>query len=269
MSSVQFSAALAAPAMSVYGVFNVTELRLAWAALVLALVIRPRFREYGGAHWLAAGSLGISMAGMTIGFFCAIERVPLGLAVAIEFLGPLAVAVWGARRRSALVWPVVAIAGVLLLARDDTGWVGEPLGVLFAICAAIGWASYIVLMKRTGTMFDGLEGLSVSLIAATLAALPFTALNVDMPIDLHAFVTTAGLAILAPLIPYALEMTALRQMSASSFGVFMSIEPAVAALAGFVVLHERLGTLQLAGVLLVVSASIGEVVTGRSQAATR
>jgi len=260
MSSVQFGAALSAPTMNTFGSFSTTWIRLSWAAIVLALIVRPKIHTYSRSHWFAAGSLGVAMAGMTLCFFLAIQRIPLGLAVAIDFLGPLTVATIGVRRMQALIWPLLALAGVLLLSRDRAGWVGEPLGVLLAFGAATGWGIYIVLMKKTGAMFSGLEGLSVSLIAAAIAAMPFGLLQSGGHIPLAQVGATAGLALLVPLLPYALEMVALRHMPASSFGILMSVEPAIGALAGFIVLHQPMTAMQLAGMFLVVCASIGVVV---------
>jgi len=262
MSSVQFGAALSAPAMTAYGSFSTTWLRLCWAAVVLAAIVRPPLRSYSPSRWLAAGTLGVAMAGMTLCFFAAIQRIPLGLAVAIDFLGPLAVATFGVRRIRALVWPALAIAGVLMLAHDRGGWVGNPPGVLLALGAALGWGSYIVLMKKTGAVFAGLEGLSVSLLAAAVVATPFGLVESGGHVPLAQLGATAGLAVLVPLLPYALEMIALRHMRASSFGILMSIEPAIGALAGFVVLRQPMSALQLAGTLLVVSASLGVVLAG-------
>lgn len=263
MSSVQFGAALSAPTMATYGSLSTTWLRLCWAAVVLALLVRPRLFSYSRAHWFAAGALGAAMAGMTLCFFAALQRIPLGLAVAIDFLGPLTVATLAVRRARALLWPILAIAGVLLLSRDRAGWIGEPLGVLLAFGAAIGWGSYIVLMKKTGALFAGLEGLSVSLIAAALVATPFGFAQTGMHIAAGQIAATAGLALLVPLLPYALEMVALRHMPASSFGILMSVEPAIGALAGFIVLHQPMGAVQIAGTLLVVTASVGAVVATR------
>ncbi|MFM0741146.1 EamA family transporter [Paraburkholderia xenovorans] len=263
MSSVQFGAALSAPTMATYGSLSTTWLRLCWAALVLAVIVRPRLLSYSRSHWLAAGALGAAMAGMTLCFFSAVSRIPLGLAVAIDFLGPLAVATFAVRRARALLWPLLALAGVVLLARHGGAWIGEPLGVLLAFGAALGWGSYIVLMKKTGTMFKGLEGLSVSLLAAALVATPFGLASSGMHIAVTQIAATAGLAVLVPLLPYALEMIALRHMSSASFGILMSVEPAIGALAGFVVLRQPMGILQLVGVLLVVSASVGAVVVAR------
>lgn len=263
MSSVQFGAALSAPTMATYGSLSTTWLRLCWAALVLALLVRPRLLTYSRSRWLAAGALGAAMAGMTLCFFAALQRIPLGLAVAIDFLGPLAVATFAVRRARALLWPALAISGVVLLSRDRAGWIGEPLGVLLACGAALGWGSYIVLMKKIGAVFDGLEGLSVSLIAAALVATPFGLADSGIHIAAGQIAATAGLALLVPLLPYALEMVALRHMPAASFGILMSVEPAIGALAGFVVLHQPMGVLQLVGTLLVVAASVGAVVAAR------
>jgi inner membrane transporter RhtA len=262
MSSVQFGAALSAPAMQAYGSFSTTWLRLCWAAVVLALIVRPRLHTYSRSRWLAAGALGMAMAGMTLCFFAAIQRIPLGLAVAIDFLGPLAVATFGVRRLRALVWPVLAVAGVLMLAHDRAGWVGDPVGLLLALGAALGWGSYIVLMKKIGAVFAGLEGLSVSLLAAAAVATPFGLVEGGAHVTLAQIGATAGLALLVPLLPYALEMIALRHMRASSFGILMSVEPAIGALAGFVVLRQPMTALQLVGTLLVVSASLGVMMTG-------
>lgn len=263
MLCVQFGAALSAPTMAAFGAFSTTWLRLAWAAVALALIVRPKLRSYSRAHWRAAGVLGLAMAGMTLCFFSALERIPLGLAVAIDFLGPLTVATLGVKRMRALLWPLLAVAGVLLLAHDRAGWVGEPVGMLLALGAACGWGSYIVLMKKTGALFAGLEGLSVSLIAAALAATPFGIFESGLHIVPAQLAATAGLALLVPLLPYALEMIALRHMPAASFGILMSLEPAIGAFAGFVVLSQPLTALQLAGTCFVVCASVGVVVTAR------
>lgn len=263
MSSVQFGAALSAPTMASYGSLSTTWLRLSWAAVVLAVLVRPRLFSYSRAHWMAACALGAAMAGMTMCFFAALQRIPLGLAVAIEFLGPLTVATLSVRRLRALLWPVLAIAGVVLLSREHGGWIGEPVGVLLASCAALGWGSYIVLMKKTGTLFAGLEGLSVSLLAAALVATPIGLAQNGGHVALAQIAATAGLALLVPLLPYALEMIALRHLPAASFGILMSVEPAIGALAGFVVLHQPMGSLQIAGMLLVVTASVGAVVSAR------
>ncbi len=262
MSSVQFGSAFSAPAIAAYGPFGTTWLRLLWAAALLAIVVRPPILRYSRAQWQTAGLLGASMAGMTLCFFAAIERIPLGLAVAIDFLGPLAVATFAFGLGWRLVWPLIAGAGVLLLAHDGNGWIGDPTGILFAFGAATGWGLYIVLMKKAGNAFEGLQGLSMSLIVAAIVATPFGLMEVSR-MTVEGVVAVAGLALLVPLIPYALEMIALRRMSTSSFGILMSLEPAIGALAGFLVLSQPMTALQVAGTILVVAASAGATATGR------
>jgi inner membrane transporter RhtA len=262
MSSIQFGAAIAAPVMNAYGSLLTTWLRLCWAALLLVLIVRPPLRTYTASHWRAAGALGASMACMTLCFFAAIQRIPLGLAVAIEFLGPLCVASLGIRRLRASLWPLLAVMGVLRLAHDRAGWYGDTLGILLALCAAMAVGGYIVLTKKVGAVFQGMEGLSLSLLVAAAIAAPFGLSQVE-----HATITTvaatAGLAVLVPLLPYGLEMIALRAMTASSFGILMSLEPAIGALFGFLVLHQSMDRLQIIGTILVVCASAGAVVASR------
>ncbi|WP_438750917.1 EamA family transporter [Pararhizobium sp. O133] len=262
MSSVQFGSAFSAPAIAAYGPSGTTWLRLLWAAALLAIVVRPPILRYTRAQWQTAGVLGASMAGMTLCFFAAIERIPLGLAVAIDFLGPLTVATFAFGLGWRLVWPLIAGAGVLLLAHDGNGWIGDPTGILFAFGAATGWGLYIILMKKAGSAFEGLQGLSMSLIVAAIVATPFGLFDVQR-MTIEGVFTVAWLALLVPLIPYALEMIALRRMSTSSFGILMSLEPALGALAGFIVLSQPMTALQVAGTLLVVAASAGATATGR------
>ena len=257
MSSVQFGAAYSSSVMEVLGSFGTTWLRLCWAAVLLAIFVRPPLHRYRVSQWLTAVALGSAMAMMTICFFAAIERIPLGLAVAIDFLGPLAVATVFGGFGWRLVWPVVAGAGVLLLAWDGSGWIGDAAGLLFAFGAALGWGSYIVLMKRAGETFKGLEGLTVSLIVAALVALPFGLPDIGSVLTYRTFFMTGVLAILVPLLPYALEFVALRRMDHSSFGILMSLEPAIGALAGFAVLGQSLNFVQMVGTGFVVAASAG------------
>ncbi len=260
MSSVQFGSALSAPAISAYGPAGTTWMRLAWAALMLLVIVRPPVFRYSWHQWKTAITLGACMAGMTLCFFAAIERIPLGLAVAIDFLGPLLVATFAFGIGWRLVWPLIAGFGVLLLAHDGEGWVGEPIGILFAFGAATGWGLYIILMKKAGTVFQGLQGLAMSLLVAAIVATPFGLM--DLPrLTGEGVIAIAGLAILVPLLPYALEMIALRRMSTASFGILMSLEPALGAIAGFVVLSQPMTALQIGGTLLVVAASAGATIS--------
>jgi inner membrane transporter RhtA len=257
MSSVQLGAALSSPVISAYGVAGATWLRLAVAAVILLLAIRPQLLHYSRAQWASAVLLGATTAFMTLAFFAAIRHLPLGLAVAIDFLGPLSVAAFGYGLSKRLGWPVLAGAGVLFLSHDSEGWVGDLAGVLYAVGAAFGWAVYILLTKKVGSAFKGLEGLSMSLMAASLVSLPFGLPQVWSTITPAGLGKVIGLAVLVPLLPYALEMVALRRMPASSFGILMSLEPAIGALAGFLILAQPMTLLQTFGTGLVVLASLG------------
>ena len=257
IASVQFGSAFSATAIDAYGPFATTFLRLAFAALILVAIVRPPVRTYSRAQWKSAITLGVAMAGMTLCFFSAMQRIPLGLVVAIDFLGPLAVATVTLGGGWRLVWPLAALAGVLLLAHDGEGWTGDPVGILFALGAATGWGSYIVLMKKSGTLFKGLEGLTMSLVVATVAAAPFGLVRAPEAMSFDGLSMILGLAILVPLLPYALEMIALRRMPTAAFGILMSLEPAMGALAGFLVLSQPMTPWQMLGTGLVVLASAG------------
>ncbi len=257
MSSIQFGAALSSHAIATYGPAGASWLRLVFAALILAVVVRPPVLRYSREQWISALVLGTITALMTICFFAAIQHIPLGLAVAIDFLGPLSVATFGYGLTRRLIWPVVAAAGVLFLAYDGEGWVGNLPGVLFAAGAGTGWAIYILLTKKVGATFKGFEGLSMSLLVAAVVATPFGFTGAVPHLDGSGLIEMAGLALLVPLLPYALEMTALRRMPTASFGILMSLEPAIGAAAGFVILTQPMTLLQMAGTTLVVLASAG------------
>ncbi|MGK9166842.1 EamA family transporter [Inquilinus limosus] len=259
MTSVQLGAALATPTLESFGPMGTTWLRLAWAAVLLALLTRPKILSYSRGQWLATGLLGAAMAGMTLCYFQAVLRIPLGLATAIDFLGPLGVAAFGMRRVWHAVWPVLALVGVVLLVHDGTDWTVDLVGAGFALGAACGWAAYIVLMKRVGQSFQGLQGLTMSLVVAALVATPWGLAENGGHIPLPVLGITIGLAILVPLLPYALEMMALRRMPTRPFGILMSAEPAIGTLIGFAVLGQALSPAQLAGIALVVIASLGAV----------
>ncbi|MCW5707196.1 MAG: EamA family transporter [Shinella sp.] len=265
MSSIQFGSAFSATAIDAYGPSTTTFLRLVMAAAILALIVRPPMRAYSRDQWKSAMLLGATMAAMTLCFFAAIHRIPLGLAVAIEFLGPLAVATWSLGAGWRLIWPGAAFIGVVLLSHDGAGWVGDPMGMLFACGAGVGWGTYIILMKKTGAAFRGLEGLSMSLVFAAIVAAPFGLPRAAEALNPEGLGMILGLAVLVPLLPYALEMTALRRMPMSAFGILMSLEPALGALAGFLVLSQPMTPLQMLGTALVVAASAGVTSSGKGE----
>jgi inner membrane transporter RhtA len=261
MSCIQFGAALSAQLMRTIGVLPTSCMRLSWAGLLLLVLIRPPIRSYTRRQWRSALLLGLASAAMTLLFFAAVDRIPLGLAVAIEFLGPLGVATAAALRSGgsarASVWPLLALAGVVLLSRALDGRVEDGLGIAFAIGAAVGWAAYIVLTQKVGAAFQGLQGLAMSITAAALFAAPFGVATLDALPSLAQLAATFGLALMVPLAPYACELVALRRLPTATFGILMSLEPAIGALAGWMLLDQALTGGQLAGTVLVVAASWG------------
>ncbi|WFU09187.1 EamA family transporter [Rhizobium sp. CB3090] len=260
MCSIQFGSALSSPIINAYGPVGATWLRLVFASAALAIIVRPKIMSYSRSQWISVLALGSVSALMTASFFSAIARIPLGLAVAIDFLGPLLVATLGFGLSRQLLWPVFAGIGVLLLAYDGEEWVGNLPGILFACGAGVGWACYILLTKKVGNAFKGLEGLSMSLLVAAIVSTPFGFASAVPHLTASGLLEIGGLALLVPLLPYVLEMVALRRMPTSSFGILMSLEPAIAAVAGFVILSQPMTPSQMFGTALVVAASIGATV---------
>jgi inner membrane transporter RhtA len=264
MISVQLGSALTVPMIERFGAATTTSLRLVWAALFLLAVAPPRLGGGSGPRLLGGACLGLVTAGMTMCYFEAVARIPLGMVTSIEFLGPLAVAIGGSRNRRDLLWAALAAGGVALLTRGGGGAYGFS-GYAFAGGAAICWGSYILLTRRVGATFTGLQGLTVSLSVAALAVAPPVLAAHWRSIDLGLLIAIAGVAILNPFLPYALEMATLRRMRPRPFGILMSLEPATSAAMGFIVLGQRLGPLPLAGIACVMLASVGAV-AGKSEA---
>lgn len=263
MISVQLGAALARPVIDAHGPFATNWGRLTWAAIILALVVRPNLRAYRRKEILAALALGAAIAVMTLAFFAAIARVPLGLVVAIEFLGPLGVAALGFARSWRVIWLLLAVAGVLALVLNRSGWNVDPVGFAYALVAAAGWGAYILLSKRIGATFRGLDGLVVSFVVAALLATPFGLADTRLGLPADLAIHTIGLAVLTPLLPYVLEMLALKRLPAATFGILMSAEPGIGAVTGYLILHEPLSLQQIAGIAAVICASIGAVLSTR------
>lgn len=256
-SSVQFGAALAVTLFDDLGPAGTSALRVALAALILVVVWRPRVRGVAAADLRLVFWLGLSLGVMNFAFYEALDRVPLGIAVTIEFAGPLGVAVALSRRPLDGLWVVLAAAGIVLLA-DPGGGSVDPTGLALVFVAAAAWAAYILLAARTGTRFTGGRGLALAMVVAALVPLgPGIAEAGTELIVPHLLALGAAVALLSSVIPYSLEMEALRRMPRHVFGVLMSLEPAVAALAGFLLLDQALGTRELAAIALVIAASIG------------
>lgn len=253
MLSVQLGSALSLDVIGSIGPAGTAWLRLTIGAAVFLGIARPPLRTLRLTDVPVILGLGVTTGLQTISFLAAIERLPLGTSVAIEFLGPLTVAAIRGRSRQALVWPALAFAGVVLLTEPWHGTV-HVAGLTFAALAAVGWAAYILLTQRLGDRFSGLSGLSMTVpVAAATAAIvgvPQAASHLTLPL----VAATAGLALLLPVLPYALELLALRRMTHLAFGTLMALEPAFGVLLGLLVLHQKPSAVQAIGVALVVVA---------------
>ncbi len=262
MLSVQLGSALSVDLISTVGPAGTAWLRLSMGALVFLALARPPLCEVRRGDVPPLLGLGVATGLVTVAFLAAIERIPLGTAVAIEFLGPLTVAAVRSHNVRALVWPGLALLGVVLLTEPWRGDVNLA-GVGFAALAAVGWATYILLTQRIGDRFTGITGLSITIpVAAATAAvvgIPQAAGQLTQGVLLAA----AGLALLLPVLPFALEMLALRHMTHTAFGTLMSLEPAFGVLLGLLVLSQEPSTLQLVGMVLVVLAGAGAQRGGR------
>jgi inner membrane transporter RhtA len=257
VSSVQFGAALAKSLFDEVGPGGTVFLRVLFAAVVLVAVWRPAVGGRSRLDWRLIAAFGLSLAAMNLAFYESLERIPLGIAVTFEFVGPLGVAIAGSRRPLDLAWVVLAAAGIVLL--SDFGSADlDGLGVALALLAGGFWAAYILLSARVGRTFPGGGGLALAMVVAAAMLVPVGVADAGGELLVPGVLAVgAAVAMLSSAIPYTLEMEALRRMPAGVFGVMMSIEPAVAALAGFIVLDEDLATRELVAILLVVAASAG------------
>ena len=266
MITVQLGAALAKGLFSSLGPAGVVFLRVGFAALTLLALWRPWRQRIGvraavgRGDYLAVVAFGLILAVMNLTFYAALDRIPLGVAVTIEFVGPLSVAVAGSRRALDLLWVALAVGGILLLA--PLGVLGtvplDPLGLLLALGAGACWAVYILLTARVGKAFPGGTGLSLALTVGAVALLPVGIAGAGSALlNPRLLLLGALVALLSSVIPYSLEMAALRRISTSAFGVLMSLEPAIAALVGWLVLREALEPRAIIALVLVTTAAIG------------
>ncbi len=260
MLSVQLGLAASVGLFHRIGPEGAAWLRIAWAGVLLLVIVRPRPSAFTRSSLLACVALGVVIAGLTLTFMAAVARLPLGTASALEFLGPLGVAVWRGRGRR-VVWPVLAAAGVLLL---TTPWqsAADPVGVALALTAALFWAGYILLTQRVGDAVAGLHGLAVSMAVAGLAATAVVGPSVVGELTGELVLLGLGLALLLPVVPFALEMMALRRLTAAAMGTLMCLEPAIASVIGLVALHQVPQWSAVAGIVLVVAAGVGAERTG-------
>jgi inner membrane transporter RhtA len=256
MTCVQVGMAAAIGISHDIGAEGAGWLRLFWAGLIMLIIVRPRRSSFTRSSLLAASALGVVTAGVTLLFMAAAVRLPLGTASALEFLGPLTVAAARAHSRRALVWPGLAAVGVVLLTEPWHGPV-EVVGVLCALGAACCWAAYILLTQHVGDELSGLNGLAVSLPVAGLVATIFIAPSTIGEMTPQLWIAGIGLAILLPLVPFSLELLALRRLTTAAFGTLMCLEPAIALIVGFTLLDQTPGLLPVLGLGFVVAAGVG------------
>lgn len=257
--SVQFGAAIAVLLMPRAGALGVVTLRLAAAALVLLVVCRPRLRGHSRADWGTVAAFGVAMGAMNTLFYQAADRIPLGAAVTLEVLGPLALSVIASRRLVNVVWAGLALGGVVLLSGGGFDRL-DPAGAAYALGAGAMWAAYIVFSARTGRRFPQADGLALAMVVAALLSLPLGIMDAGSRLlDPATIGLGAAVALLSSVLPYTLELIALRRLPAPTFAILMSLEPAIAALAGFLVLSQALSTTDALAIALVIGASMGAV----------
>lgn len=262
--SLQFGAALATQLFPVFGSWGTTVIRLGAASLLLLALFRPKVWQWTRQQWLAVTLFGLTLAGMNGFFYAAIERIPLGIAVSIEFLGPLALAAALSRRWRDALWIGLALAGVGLFFVDDLLGTSrlDPLGVAFVLIAGLFWALYILAGHRVSGTVPGTGGLAVAVTVGTLVVLPFGASGfVGVEWDGRLLLLCLGAALLASVIPYSMEFAALRRLPRPVFGLLLSLEPVIATVAGWMLLGQGVSALAIGAVVLVVCASAGSTAT--------
>ncbi len=254
--SVQAGAAIAKDLFATISPTSMVFLRLVTSTLVLLAIARPQWRGRTRTDWLTVAGFGLSLGLMNWAIYQSFARIPLGIAVTIEFIGPLSLAVFGSRRLRDLIWVVLAGIGVLMLGLEPADL--DVAGVAFALLAGAAWASYILFSARTGQRWPGLDGLAIASAFATLLLTgPAILSGGTTLLSPRVLVIGALVGLLSSVIPYSCELVALRTLAPSTFGILMSLEPAAAALAAIVVLHELLSPLQWVAVACVVVASVG------------
>jgi inner membrane transporter RhtA len=267
VTSLQFGAGFAATLFDELGAGGAAFLRLAVAAVVLVVLWRPRPGGHSRRELATVAAFGVTLGAMNVAIYESFARIPLGIAVTIEFVGPLAVAILGSRRALDGVWVVLAGAGIVLLADRGGEAAGlDGLGVAFALAAGIAWAAYIGLSQRTGRIFPGASGLAVAMTVGAVLAAPLGIADAGSALLRPGLLASgAAVAIASSVLPYSLEMEALRRLPARVFGILMSLEPAVAALAGLLVLGQDLSAREWLAVALVVGASAGAATGARRE----
>jgi inner membrane transporter RhtA len=257
VTSIQFGAAVAATMFDDLGPAGTSALRLGWAAIILMVLFRPRVRGRSAEDLRLVAVFGLTLGAMNLFFYEALDRIPLGVAVTIEFAGPLGVAVATSRSRLDLVWATLAAAGIILLSNPFGAGI-DTVGLILILAAAACWAAYILIAQRATAVFQGSQGLALAMVVAALVPLvPGIAEAGTTLLEPQWLALGACVALASSVIPYSLETEALRRLPANVFGVLMSLEPAVAALAGLLVLGQSLAARQIVAIGFVVAATAG------------
>ncbi|MFL5913037.1 MAG: EamA family transporter [Gaiellaceae bacterium] len=264
--STQLGASIAVHLFDHIGPLGTVFLRVGFSALVLVALFRPRIAGHPRDDLVLAAVFGLSLAFMNLFFYEAIDRIPLGIAVTIEFVGPLGVAVVGSRRPRDGLWVLLAAIGIVLLADGGSGSV-DALGVVYALLAGVMWFTYILLSARTGRVFPSGKGLAIGMAVGALAVAPFGIAGAGSDLlDVRWIAAGAALALLSSAVPYSFELEALRRLPEHVFGILMSMEPAVAALVGFFVLGQDLRLRDVVAIGLVAGACAGASLSARRPA---
>jgi inner membrane transporter RhtA len=264
VSSTQIGAALAKGLFTTLGSAGTVSLRVGFAALILFLIWRPRVRGYTRTAYINCVLFGLALATMNLCFYAALARIPLGIAVTLEFVGPLGVAIIGSRRLLDVLWVILATSGIFCLA-PWTGAAFDLFGMVLALMAGGCWGAYIILSSRVGRSIPGINGLALAMGVAALVLIPIGIYNAGAKlVEPNILLVGVGIALLSSVIPYSLEIEALRRLPTRVFGLLMSTEPAVAALVGFFVLREGIGLRAFIAIVLITMATIGTIIGSRT-----
>ncbi|NAW69508.1 EamA family transporter [Vibrio sp. V27_P1S3P104] len=265
MMAIQSGSSLAKQLFPIVGPGGTVALRISLAALILLIVFRPWRVSLSLSQWRSMIIYGASLGGMQILFYFAIERIPLGIGVALEFSGPLLLALFSSKRKLDIVWVAFAICGMLLLLPDMTSSDAlDPIGVLLALSAGCCWAGYIWFGQRAGRVGSGGMTVAIGMTVAAVIIFPIGVMTAESSIFTWSILPMAlTIALLSSALPYSLEMLALKRLSTQHFSVMMSLEPAIAAMAGFLILHEQLALSQWLAISLIISASMGSTLSAQ------
>lgn len=268
MASIQSGASLAKSMFPIVGAQGTTALRLIFASIIMLLILRPWRARLDASTLRSVIIYGIALGGMNFLFYMSLRSVPLGIAVALEFTGPLAVALWASRRALDFLWIALAVAGLLLLIPvGQTGGGLDPIGAAYAVGAGVCWALYILYGQKAGAE-NGIQTAALGVVIAALFVAPIGIAHAGTALLTPALLPVAlGVAILSTALPYSLEMVALTRMPARTFGTLMSIEPAFGALSGLLFLGEQLTLWQWLAILAIITASVGATLSMKREAA--